>query len=111
MEIIREQRIPANRANIAFSHTYAVGGRPFGSFAALRRLGLGHCGKQRAGVRVLRTAEHGVGGTGFHDAAVLHYGYAVSHEPRHVQIVGDKEHRQPEVALELIEQVEHLRLH
>ncbi len=46
-----------------------------------------------------------------HDPAQVHHGHAMADVPDHRQVVRDEQDREAEVALELGEQVQHLRLH
>ena len=69
-----------------------------------------HRGEQRSGVWMVRLAEHGIGWADLGDLAEIHHHHAVRHEADHVEVVRDEDVGQPELVLEVEQQVEHLRL-
>lgn len=62
------------------------------------------------GVRVLRGANDLVGGAQLHDTTQVHDGDAVAQMPHDPEVVGNEEKREAELAPELGEEVQHLRL-
>ena len=64
-----------------------------------------------ARVGVLRGAEDLLGGPALDDAAALHHRDGVADLPHHREVVRDEEVAEPELALQLLEQLEDLRLH
>ena len=75
-----------------------------------RRVRDRHRRDQRLGVRVVRALEQRVAVRGLDDRAQVHHRDPVADVPDHRQVVGDEQVRQPEVVLQLLQQVEHLRL-
>jgi hypothetical protein len=78
---------------------------------AWRRLA-GHRNRshQAARVGVPRHPEHRSGGSGFHDLARIHHGHAVRGAGYDAQIMRDQQHGDAEIALQIDEQPENLRL-
>ena len=70
----------------------------------------GHRRQQRGGVGVARVREELVGGRELDDLAEVHHRDPVAHVAHDRQVVGDEDHRQPEVALQVAQEVEDLRL-
>ena len=68
-------------------------------------------GDKGAGVVGLGMGEDVVGTTTLHDAAALHDHYTVGEELDHREVVGDEEVGVVVEPLEVVEEVEHLRLH
>src|SRR5215472_8976455 len=62
-------------------------------------------GEQLARVGLTRVGEHLPGIAEFDDVALAHHGDALRDGPDQRQVVGDEEHREPEVALEVAEQL------
>ena len=52
-----------------------------------------------------------VGGRDFHDLAQIHHQYPVGDVLDHRQVVGDEQKREPQLALQIFQQIENLRLH
>ena len=72
--------------------------------------GSGYGGEQVAGVVVVGVGEHLAGGALLDDPAVVHDRDVGRDVADHREVVGDEEHRQAELALELADQVEHRAL-
>ena len=92
---VRLRRIPAES-----------GRRPAEALVADRREG----GGERRRVRMRRLAEHRSGRALLDDLARVHDREAIAHLHEHGQIVGDEQHRQPHLVLELVQQLEDLGL-
>jgi hypothetical protein len=60
---------------------------------------------------VLRRPEDGIAGAALDDAAFVHDGDQMAHVPNDLQVVADEEVADPEVALQVHEQIEDLALH
>ncbi len=88
--------------DVALQHD-AVGAQP--------RIGLGHRRQQRLGVRVPGRREQLLGGRHLHDPADVHHRDAVADVLDHRQVVRDEEVGEPQLVLQLEQQVEDLRLH
>ena len=84
--------------------------RERGLGGALQRVGAGHRLQQRAGVGVARRVEDLLGRPHLDHLAQVHHQHPVAHVAHHVQVVADEEVGQAEVALQVLQQVEHLRL-
>ena len=67
-------------------------------------------GEQRLRIQVQRPSEHGCAVAHLHDPAAAHDGHAVAQVADHAQVVGDEQVRQLEVALQVLQQVDDLRL-
>ena len=94
-----------------------VGGRRHVTAEHLALLGLGqrrigdrHGREQRARVRMARVPVELLGGRELHDAAEVHHRDALAHVAHHGEVVGDEDDRQPEIALQVAQQVEDLGL-
>jgi hypothetical protein len=74
------------------------------------RVGGGHGGDQRLGVGVLRVAQEPFGLGDLDDSAGVHDADPVAEVFDDGQVVRDEQQRQAELALQLQQQVEHLRL-
>ena len=70
-----------------------------------------HRGEQRLGVRVHRAAVDLVLVAELHHAAQVHHGHAVGDVAHHREVVGDEDVGEPQLVLEVLHQVHHLRLH
>src|SRR5439155_24001988 len=70
-----------------------------------------HSREERTGVRVLRLAVELSARRNFDDVAEIHDEDPVRDVADHVQVVGDEDVCEPELLLEVLEQVEDLRLH
>ncbi|MNL54267.1 hypothetical protein D3C87_1775860 [compost metagenome] len=57
-----------------------------------------------------RPLEEQVGGRGFHHMAQIHHHHPVGDVVHHAQIVADEDVGEAELFLEVVEQIEHLRL-
>ncbi|ELZ80681.1 hypothetical protein C454_10261 [Haloferax gibbonsii ATCC 33959] len=79
--------------------------------AVFGRGGSGNALQQRLRVGVFRRLEQLVCRAEFDHVAEVHHGDAVADVADDRKVVGDKEVRQPELRLEVVEQVQHLRLH
>ena len=79
--------------------------------AALRRVQLGRRRHQRRGVGVIGPVENRLGWPGFDDPTEVHHRHPVGDVPHHRQVVGDEDVGDLQLLLQLVEQVEHLRLH
>ena len=66
---------------------------------------------QGGGVRVQRPVERRLGGALLDDPAEVHHHHPVGHVPHDGQVVGDEQVGDAELLLQLVEQVQHLRLH
>ena len=66
---------------------------------------------QRLGVGVVRSGEHLVGRTQFHDPTEVEHGDAVGQIPNDAQVVGDEQVGDVLRALQIDEQIEDRRLH
>src|ERR1017187_8529741 len=79
---------------------------------AMGELGVGDRdgGQQRAGVAVARQAVERVARRQLDDLAEVHHRDPVAHVAHDCEVVGDEDHRQAELALQLAQQVEDLRL-
>ena len=69
-----------------------------GEHHRLHVVDLGDDRQQRAGVGVLRVAQHVLGGAGLDDAAEVHHRDPVGDVPGQAEVVGDDEHAETEVA-------------
>ena len=76
-----------------------------------RRIGDRHRREQGAAVRMLRRRVQLLLGAGLHRLAEIHDHDAVRDVPDDVQVVRDEDVREVEIALEVLEQVQDLRLH
>ena len=76
-------------------------------------LGVGHRHRrhERLGVRVDRALVDLVLVAHLHDPPQVHHGHPVGDVAHHRQVVGDEDVRQPEVLLQVLQQVDHLGLH
>ena len=72
--------------------------------------GSGNRGQQRDGVGMARGGEQRLGRPRLDDAAQVHHGHPVRDLPDHREVVRDEEVGEPAIALQVGEQVEHLRL-
>ncbi len=81
-----------------------------GAGRRLRRAALGLGGEQMPCVGVLRALEHLLGPAFLDDLARVHDVDAVGHVAHHAQIVGDEQHRHAALLLQLLEQLQDLRL-
>ena len=70
-----------------------------------------HGGKQGAAILMARLGENLFGRALLDDAAGLHDGDGVGHMADDANVVADEHHGQIELALQVEQQVEHLRLH
>ena len=70
----------------------------------------GHARQQAPGVRVTRRDQHIIGRTVLPDLARVHHHDAVAQVARERQVVGDEQHRDAPLPLELLEQVHDLGL-
>ena len=78
---------------------------------ARARVRLGNGGQERRGVRVLGSPEELVGRRQLHDAPDVHHGHAVADVAHHAQVVRHEEVGQPELGLQIQQQVQDLGLH
>src|SRR4051812_49126212 len=69
-----------------------------------------HGRQQRARVRVARMRVEGLAVRDLDDLAEVHHGHAVAHVPHDGEVVRDEHDRQPQLALEVAQQVQDLRL-
>ena len=69
-----------------------------------------HGSKQRSGIRVQRIVVQRLPIGNFHEPAEVHHGHAVGDVAHHGQVVGDEKVGQPVLGLEVLEQVDDLRL-
>ena len=69
------------------------------------------CRHQGAGIRVQRFPENDIAGPLFHDAPEVHDDGGVTEVLDHVQVVADEQVGQAEITLQVVEQVQDLRLH
>jgi hypothetical protein len=69
------------------------------------------CGGESGGVRMRGPCEHLVGAPLLDDAPGVHHRAPLADEGEHREVVGDEDHRERELALETLEELEHLRLH
>ena len=76
----------------------------------LRRLALWLRFQQLLGVRMLGRGENFLGRAALHDLAVLHHAGAVRHLAHDAEIVRDEQHRHMQLALQVLQKVEDLRL-
>ena len=78
-----------------------------------RGLGVGHRygGEQGLGVRVERLLEHLLGGAVLHYLAQIHDCYVVAHVPDYAQVMAYEQVGEPELLLQVLEEVEDLGLH
>ena len=58
-----------------------------------------------------RRGEQRLGGPGLDDATQVHHGRALRDLPNYGEIMRDEEVGEPSIALQVGEQIEHLRLH
>ena len=79
--------------------------------AAQSRVRLGHRSEERLRVGMLGGGEERFGRRQLDDAAHVHHGHAVTHQPHHRQVMGHEEIGEPELGLEVLHQVEDLGLH
>ena len=70
-----------------------------------------HDRQERLRIRMLRIAQHLLGGTDLDDPAEVHHGHAVAQRPGHADVVRDQEHREGARAAQLDQQTQHLRAH
>ena len=77
----------------------------------LVRIGLRNSSEQRPRVGVLGVAEDGTDGALFDNPAQIHDGDAVGRLGDHRQLVCDEDHGEAELLLQILEQVQQLRLH
>jgi hypothetical protein len=68
-------------------------------------------GQQFLGILRLRIAKHLLGRAFLDDRAGLHHDHPVAEQPHHVEIVRDEEIAHAEPPLQLLQQVQHHRLH
>jgi hypothetical protein len=68
-------------------------------------------GKQAAAVRVLRRIDHLLDRRQLDDLAGIHDADAIGHLDRHADVVGDEDHAEVELALQLPDQEKNLDLH
>ena len=73
-------------------------------------VGVGDGGQQTLGVRMNRVGENLLLRTGFHHVAQIHHRDAVGDVFDDVQIVRDEQVRQPHALLQIVQEVDHLRL-
>ena len=78
--------------------------------AAELRVRDGDRGHERLRVGVLRVAEHLAPVGDLHDLAEVHHGHPVADVLNHAHVVGDEQVRQPELPLQIAQQVQDLRL-
>src|SRR5579884_2172200 len=83
---------------------------PLASRRAAVQLVLRHRREQRGRVRVTRMLVQALRGADLEDPAEVHDGDPVGDLPDHREVGGDEDVREPELALEVLEQVEDLRL-
>ena len=76
-----------------------------------RRVALRLRCEKRAGIGMARIGEHARGFPCFDDLSVLHHDHIVGDAPDNVEVVGDEQHRHAELGLQVLEQLEDLRLH
>src|SRR5690606_6614860 len=69
------------------------------------------CSNQPLRVLVVGGAEHLGGRSLFDDASVAHHRNGVAHVLDNAEVMGDEQVAEPEVVLQVSEQVEYLRLH
>ena len=70
-----------------------------------------NCREQRLRVRHDRRCKHHVGRREFDDAAEVHHRHARGEMLHDAQVVRNEQIRQPAIALQILQQVDHLRLH
>ena len=96
---------PARRVNrrgqIAFQQN---------ALAIVTRVNRRHSRHQRPRIRVLRMVEHLVRVALFHQVTQIHHAHAVGNVPNDAHVVRHKQVRQPALALQLLQQVDNLRL-
>src|SRR3990172_6477844 len=80
------------------------------AFSLDHRVWDGHRREQRLGVRVKRMVVKLISSRQLDDLAQVHYGCAIGDMPHHAQVVGDEQVSQAKPALQLLQQVDHLRL-
>ena len=78
---------------------------------AVLELGPGHRGEQCPRVGVNGALEQGLAGGDLHQASRAHHRDAVGHVVHHREVVRDEDIGQAELALEVLQQVQHLGLH
>ncbi len=71
----------------------------------------GHRGEQRLGVGMKRLRKNIRRPPELHNPAGVHHGHPVAEMPDDIQVVRHEKEREPELLLQVLEQVEHLRLH
>ena len=76
-----------------------------------RRIGLRLGRQQRAGIRMLRRGEDSLDRPLLDDLALLHHADGVGELAHDAEVVGDEQHRHAEPRLQVLEQLEDLRLH
>ena len=72
---------------------------------------IGHRGQKRLGIRMGGTLKKLINRSQFHNLTDIHHRHAVGNMAHHTQIVGDKQIGQTKLFLQLLKQIEHLRLH
>src|SRR5919108_758423 len=80
------------------------------ALALTSRVGHGDGGEERLGVLVLRVRVHLLGRADLDELALVHHRDLVAHRADDCEVVRDEEVREPEVALQVLEQVEDLGL-
>ena len=70
----------------------------------------GDGGKQRLGIRVQRADEELLGGSRFHQLAQIHDADIMGNMPHHGKVVGDEQEGQAMLLLQLLDEVQDLRL-
>ena len=76
-----------------------------------RGSGLGTAARSASGVGMHGRGEERFGRRQLDDAAHIHHGHAVTHQPHHRQVMSHEEIGEPELGLEVLHQVEDLGLH
>ena len=68
------------------------------------------CREQGTGIGMLRVIIKFPGGGEFHDPSEVHHADAVGDVPNHRQVMGNKDVGDPQLLLEILQQVDHLGL-
>ena len=76
-----------------------------------RRLALGLGGEQRLRIGMLRVGEHVGHRPRLDDLAALHDDHVVGDAAHDIEVVGDEQHRHADLRLQVLEQLQDLRLH
>ena len=101
---------PAARRRVDRARHVALEADALATTAHRRLLHVGHRGEQCLGVGVVRAAVDRLAVTDLHDLAEVHHGDLGAEVTHDGQVVGDEEERHVELALDVLEQVDDLRL-